>query len=250
MSWWRIEFMENTPKLNEAISKAQAEFKAVAFDATNPFLKNKYASLGACIESTKAVLAKHGLSVTQQPTGDGSKIGVVTTLRHASGESVTSEIALPLSDEKGKSQAQLAGSIITYLRRYSLAGVLGLYADEDTDGHATPTAPAPVTTTTQGYAPTFTARNSPSTPSASVSKPDKPAKAYTPKDRVKFIAAMLKNSFAPEEIQEYALKASIILPTERFDQDWPLTRIPQTAKEFAALMESIKGFVTDGDNVP
>jgi hypothetical protein len=38
-------------------------------------------------------------------------------------------------DEKGKSAAQVAGSIITYLRRYALAAALGIYADEDTDGH-------------------------------------------------------------------------------------------------------------------
>ena len=43
-------------------------------------------------------------------------------------------MTLPLGDEKVQSQAQVAGSIITYLRRYAYASVLGMYADEDTDG--------------------------------------------------------------------------------------------------------------------
>lgn len=231
--------MEQTPKLNEALAKAQSEFRAVQFDSTNPFLKNKYASLGACIESTKPILAKHGLSVTQQPTGDGTRIGVVTTLRHASGEASTTEIALPLGDEKGKSQAQLAGSIITYLRRYSLAGVLGLYADEDSDGHQPQAATPPRAIQTPSPAKL-----------APAPKPDKPAKVYTASDRTKFIEAMLKNGFSGEEVQEFAVKAGYILETELFQDDWPLTRIPQTKPEFEKLMETIKGFVRDGDDIP
>jgi hypothetical protein len=121
--------------INTALAKAQAEFKAVPFDSTNPFLKNRYASLGSVIQSSKPVLAKHGLAVTQQPTGGDGAVGVLTTLHHESGEFLSSSISLPLNSEKGKSMAQEAGSIITYLRRYALAGLLGLYADEDNDGH-------------------------------------------------------------------------------------------------------------------
>ena len=39
-----------------------------------------------------------------------------------------------MGTEKGKSSAQVAGSVITYLRRYSWVSILGLYAEEDTDG--------------------------------------------------------------------------------------------------------------------
>ena len=44
-------------------------------------------------------------------------------------------MTLATGSEKGKSNAQVAGSIITYLRRYSLASILGMYSDEDTDGN-------------------------------------------------------------------------------------------------------------------
>ena len=37
------------------------------FDATNPFLKSKYASLGAVIQASRPILAKHKLSLVQFP---------------------------------------------------------------------------------------------------------------------------------------------------------------------------------------
>ena len=140
---------DSIKSLAEALAKAQADFSAVPFNATNPFLKNKYADLGAIIQSAKPVLAKHGLSVSQLAESEAGSIGVTTMLMHSSGEWVASTISLPISDEKGKSSAQVAGSVITYLRRYALASVLGLYADEDGDGN-TPvshsiTAPKPET---------------------------------------------------------------------------------------------------------
>jgi hypothetical protein len=234
---------EQTPNLNAALSAAQAEFKAVAFDATNPFLKNRFATLGACIESTKPILAKHGLSITQQPTGNTAIVGVVTTLRHKSGENISSEISLPLGDEKGKSQAQLAGSIITYLRRYSLSGVLGLYADEDTDGHAHTEPVKPETT----YKP-IPAATKPTPPAA----PKSPAKVFTPEDRTRFIEKLLVaiRPVSPVELQEFCEKAAIIIPSESADTDWPLHKMPATKKEFDALVTNIKSFVSDGDTIP
>jgi len=126
----------NTIKeLSSALQKAQAEMPVVVFDATNPFLKNKFASLGAVINTSRPILAKHGLSVSQFPTSIDGSVGVTTILAHSSGEWMEDTICLPLAEEKGKSAAQVAGSVITYLRRYSWAAVLGLYADEDTDGN-------------------------------------------------------------------------------------------------------------------
>lgn len=122
-------------KLSQALAKAQAEMPVVRMNATNPFLKNKYADLGAVIETSRPILAKHALSVSQFPTGQGEQIGVTTILMHESGEYLEETIFINASDSKGLSVAQSAGVVISYLRRYSWAAVLGLYADEDTDGH-------------------------------------------------------------------------------------------------------------------
>jgi hypothetical protein len=127
---------ETIAKLAEALSRAQAEMPAAKFNSVNPFLKNKYADLGSIIDTAKPVLGKFGLAVTQLPINDGEgRVGVETVLTHASGEWLSTQFSLPLADEKGKSNAQVAGSIITYLRRYSLAAILGMYSDEDTDGN-------------------------------------------------------------------------------------------------------------------
>ena len=129
---------ETIGKLAEALSRAQAEMHAAKFNSVNPFLKNKYADLGSIIDTAKPTLGKYGLAVTQHPFNDGDRVGVETVLTHASGEWISSSLSLPLADEKGKSGAQVAGSIITYLRRYTLSAVLGMYSDEDTDGNSEP----------------------------------------------------------------------------------------------------------------
>ena len=138
---------ESITHLAAALAKAQAEMPVAVFDATNPFLKSKYASLGAVIQSSRPILAKHNLSLIQFPisggpnlglanaTGNGSSdcIGVESILTHESGEFVAERILIPLTEEKGKSRVQSAGSTLTYLRRYSWASILGMYSDEDND---------------------------------------------------------------------------------------------------------------------
>jgi hypothetical protein len=133
----KIEMNKSTTisKLASALAKAQAEMPAVKFDGVNPFLKNKYATLGAVIETSRPILAKYELALMQSPVSEGEKIGVTTLLIHSSGEFIEDTIYLPASDSKGLSVAQSAGVVISYLRRYSLQAFLNMYADEDTDGH-------------------------------------------------------------------------------------------------------------------
>lgn len=128
---------DSIKELAAALARAQAEFPAVPENATNPFLKNRYADLGAVIASAKATLAKHGLSVSQLPYSEAERIGVTTLLMHSSGEFIEAEMSIPLGEDKGRSLAQNAGAIITYLRRYGYSSILGLYTDEDTDGAIT-----------------------------------------------------------------------------------------------------------------
>lgn len=123
-------------KLASALAKAQAEMPVVKMNATNPFLKNKYADLGAVIETSRPILAKHGLAITQQPVSSDGKIGVTSLLSHESGEWLEDTIFIETTDSKGLSSAQNAGVVISYLRRYSWSAILGLYADEDNDGQA------------------------------------------------------------------------------------------------------------------
>jgi len=123
-------------ELAAALAKVQAIMPAAKMNATNPFLKNKYADLGSVIEAARAPLSTNNLSISQLVSGNDEAISVTTMLMHSSGQWLESTVSMAVGVEKGKSAAQVAGSIITYLRRYSLASILGIYADEDSDGNA------------------------------------------------------------------------------------------------------------------
>lgn len=130
-----MEHSDSIGNLAKALAAAQGEMKPAALNSVNPFLKNKYADLGAVIEAVRQPMAKHGLSWSQHPTLTENGIDVETFILHESGEWMSSNISLPFGEERGKSSAQVAGSIITYLRRYALSSIFGVYADEDTDGN-------------------------------------------------------------------------------------------------------------------
>lgn len=137
---------ESIAALASALNKAQGEIKAAEMNAVNPFLKNKYADLGAIIEASRPALVKNGLSFSQLVGGDSNTISLESVLMHESGEWISQTVALPIGDEKGRSLAQNAGAIITYLRRYALSAMLGVYADEDVEGeHNKPKAEKPKT---------------------------------------------------------------------------------------------------------
>lgn len=111
------------------LMKAKAEMGiGVKKDASNPFHKSKYATLGAHLELSESILAKHGLLMVQAPNMLNDQHVLVATLHHPeSGQWLKSY--LPLPNPKGDSQG--LGSSITYMRRYSISSMLGLNAEDD-----------------------------------------------------------------------------------------------------------------------
>ena len=124
-----MEKSQTITELAKALVAFQSEMKTVGFDANNPFFKSKYATLSALVETSKPVLAKNGLAVSQLTEGEG---GITTILMHTSGEYLFSTLTLKPS----KDDPQGRGSAITYARRYAYAAILGLVSDEDDDGNA------------------------------------------------------------------------------------------------------------------
>jgi hypothetical protein len=123
---------ETTSAIFAALCAFQSECGPVSFDSSNKFLGNKYASLTAQREHTRPMLGKHGLAVVQGVEGHE----MLTRICHISGEWLEFSAIMPeLAEEKGKSGAQVMGSIITYMRRYAYASALGLVSDEDNDGN-------------------------------------------------------------------------------------------------------------------
>jgi hypothetical protein len=129
-----IETSASIEKLAMALGKFQAETHGVVRDATNPFLKNRYATLEAVIETARPALAKAGLAFLQAPGGMvGNLIELETMLMHgASGEWIRVVTMMPLQ----KPDPQGVGSAITYACRYALMAMLGLPPLDD-DAEAT-----------------------------------------------------------------------------------------------------------------
>jgi len=227
-------------KLSSALCKAQAEMKAIAFDSQNPFLKNRYASLGALIESSRPILAKHGLAIVQMPVNDGASVGVETMLCHESGEWLANRITMPMGDEKGKSMAQLVGSIISYQRRYSLGAFLNSYADEDTDGH-TQTQPSPVPAPARAIP-------------KRIDDADVPTKNVKPVPHSERLARMMTKfselGVLPKEVQAFAVAGGYILPNESAEKDWPESKMPATKQAFDDLCDQLIEHAQKTDNIP
>jgi hypothetical protein len=127
--------MQNEPgmsKLAEAMSKAWPELKNATLNKVNPHFKSRYADLPAIIDAVREPLAKHGMSFAQTTHMTGDGLVLRTTLLHSSGQSISSEYPLPMMLDK----PQQMGSALTYARRYSLAAICGIAADEDDDANA------------------------------------------------------------------------------------------------------------------
>lgn len=122
-----------TGGLSESLRLAQLEFPPIHKDKTNPHFKSEYASLDSIISGTRPALAKHGLVVHHEPADTATGVSVTAVLSHpASGQ----ERCVTLGCDCNRANVQQIGSAITYLRRYTVAPLLGLTVDEDDDGNA------------------------------------------------------------------------------------------------------------------
>ena len=116
---------EQLDELAKALVSARAVVNHPPRNKVNPHFRNRYADLTAVLDAVVPAFTANGLSIVQ--TVDGGQL--VTTLLHTSGQFITSAADIP-----AHSNAQQLGSALTYLRRYSLAAMLGIVSDEDTDG--------------------------------------------------------------------------------------------------------------------
>lgn len=123
-------------QLATALAKAQSEMKNAKLNAVNPHFKNKYANLAEIRDAVTPALTKYGIAVVQGTDTDGNNIVVFTRLIHASGQWIESRFPIPYD------KPQTMGSGITYGRRYTLAAVTNIAADEDDDGNAANDKPA------------------------------------------------------------------------------------------------------------
>lgn len=135
--------MQQSDQINElatALSKAQALIQPASKESENLGFKNaktgkasKYADLTAVWEACRGALSANGLSVIQLPVdADVGRVALTSMLMHSSGQYISSTFSMRLMQDTPHG----AGSALTYLRRYALAALVGVVADEDDDGNA------------------------------------------------------------------------------------------------------------------
>jgi hypothetical protein len=110
-------------KIMPALLAAQKKIKHAIKDATNPHLRNQYATLESVIDACKEPLLEASIIIMQP----ASKTGVITRLQHVSGEFIETEMELLLT----KQDMQGLGSAITYARRYALASLMNISQTDD-----------------------------------------------------------------------------------------------------------------------
>lgn len=134
---------ESTAELTKALCKAQAIIKAPIKDKTakTQTYSYDYADLASVIDAIREPLAANGLAITQAMDSEEGKQVLLTRLLHASGEWIEGAYPIPAN-----LSGQQLGSALTYARRYSISGIVGIAAEDDDDGAvAEKTKPAPVT---------------------------------------------------------------------------------------------------------
>ena len=122
----------NTPEQQVSLAKALVAFVSEATDIKaddyNPHYKSKFASLEAHLLSLKPLAKKHGLAIIQMPIGDIDAVGIRNFIIHEDGGMLSCNALVPA--EKGMS-GQQAGSLYSYVRRYSLASIAGIATHDD-----------------------------------------------------------------------------------------------------------------------
>jgi hypothetical protein len=141
-----IEKSDQINELAAALSKAQAAIQPAVKDAENLGFKNaktgkasKYADLAAVWDACRGPLSANGLSVVQLPAdAEAGRVALTSMLMHSSGQYISATFSMRLMQDTPHG----AGSALTYLRRYALAALVGVVADEDDDGNAASGHPA------------------------------------------------------------------------------------------------------------
>ena len=137
-----IRASETTAALLKAMVEAAPEITAIpkTKQSNGQKFSYKYATLDGLIDMLRQVLPKHDLWFMQMPTTCEDSIELITRVYHTSGEWIEESIIFGKTELQGGNDTQKIGASITYFRRYALASVFGVAADEDTDGQ-TPQMP-------------------------------------------------------------------------------------------------------------
>lgn len=122
-----VERSKEVGKLFTALGAANAKFEVPRKNRKGQY--GEYADLVALKQATHAGLGANGLFVIQTFHQSGEELVLNTTLGHASGEYISSQVPI-----KQSVNPQHTTAYVSYMRRMAYAAILCLAADDDQDG--------------------------------------------------------------------------------------------------------------------
>lgn len=124
---------ETIAEFAKAMAKFQETVEQPKKDKDNPFFGSKYVPFENIVEAINKSGPPQGLSFTQWAVpNENGNIGVATMVMHVSGEFIEYD---PIFMPSEKKTAQGAGSVISYMKRYSLSAAYGMASEDDDDGN-------------------------------------------------------------------------------------------------------------------
>ena len=120
---------EDIKEIAKALGEVQGKLKNVPKE--NNGYNYRYADLGQCLNVIREPLKDHGLAITQVMETQEGGPALITVLMHTSGQWIKSCFPLNVASISMANKMQAFGAIISYARRYSLAGIVGLAQEDD-----------------------------------------------------------------------------------------------------------------------
>jgi len=216
-------------ELFAALATAQGKFTDIVKDKKARIESQKgsygyaFADLASYIEAIRPALAEAKLAVIQAPAISAGTVTVTTRIVHASGQWVESELTMPV----GQQTPQGIGSAITYARRYALAPMLCLAADDDDGEQAERAVKRQATYTPQFQAPA----------AAPAAQPVK-GEPFIPDDLKETVTSPPVGPMTPAQLRTWLREAAV-----RFANDAPL---PEGWRK--AITGQLSKLTGNGDN--
>ena len=129
----RYESKEAKKAFTEAMARFQSELEPIAKrrDAHN----SKYADIDDIAQAIRPILKQTGLSYQFKQSQEKDLITVTCVVSHSLGHSEETSLTAANDVSGGKNNIQAIASAVTYLRRYTLTGALGITTgSDDNDG--------------------------------------------------------------------------------------------------------------------
>jgi len=130
-------------KITKALTEFTLELPKLKTDKS-AMGRYKYQSFPTMLEAVNPTLAKFGCKCLQPPHTIGDTTYIVTKIVHVSGQYFRCVTAIPKEytmagrTVRTDQNLQAMGGAQTYIKRYALKSMLGIDADDDTDGTGTP----------------------------------------------------------------------------------------------------------------